>query len=146
MINKVILLGNLGKDPEVKKLENNVIAKFPLATHENYKDKSGNWQKLTEWHNIVLWGNQADRAEKILHKGSTIFLEGKLKTRKWTDSNGSERYTTEIYASTFKSLDKKDSDTSTASYENQTSESSPKNNDDHDLIEDIDAEIDDLPF
>lgn len=146
MINKVILLGNLGKDPEVKKLENNVIAKFPLATHENYKDKSGNWQKLTEWHNIVLWGNQADRAEKILHKGSTIFLEGKLKTRKWTDSNGSERYTTEIYASTFKSLDKKDSDTSTASYENQRSESSPKNNDDHDLIEDIDAEIDDLPF
>ncbi len=146
MINKVILLGNLGKDPEVKKLENNVIAKFPLATHENYKDKSGNWQKLTEWHNIVLWGNQADRAEKILHKGSTIFLEGKLKTRKWTDSNGSDRYTTEIYASTFKSLDKKDSDTSTASYENQTSESSPKNNDDHDLIEDIDAEIDDLPF
>lgn len=146
MINRVILLGNLGKDPEVKRLENNVVAKFPLATHENYKDKTGNWQKLTEWHNIVLWGNQADRAEKILHKGSTIFLEGKLKTRKWTDSNGSERYTTEIYANSFKSLDKKDNDNASTSYENQRSESNIKNNDDHDLIEDLDAEIDDLPF
>lgn len=146
MINKVILLGNLGKDPEVKKLENNVIAKFPLATHENYKDKTGNWQKLTEWHNIVLWGNQAERAEKILHKGSTIFLEGKLKTRKWTDSNGSERYTTEIYASSFKSLDKKENDNISTSYENHRSESNIKNIDDHDMIEDIEAEIDDLPF
>jgi single-strand DNA-binding protein len=146
MINRVILLGNLGKDPEVKRLENNVVAKFPLATHENYKDKTGNWQKITEWHNIVLWGNQADRAEKILHKGSTIFLEGKLKTRKWTDSNGSERYTTEIYANSFKSLDKKDNDNSSPSYENQRSESNIKNNDNHDLIEDLDAEIDDLPF
>lgn len=146
MINRVILLGNLGKDPEVKRLENNVVTKFPLATHENYKDKSGNWQKLTEWHNIVLWGNQAERAEKILHKGSTIFLEGKLKTRKWTDSNGSERYTTEIYANSFKSLDKKDNDNLSPSYENQRSESHIKNNDEHDMIEDLDAEIDDLPF
>ncbi|MEZ4907064.1 MAG: single-stranded DNA-binding protein [Saprospiraceae bacterium] len=108
MINKVILIGNLGKDPDVRKLENNsFVARFPLATHENYRDKSGNWQKVTDWHNIVVWGNQAERAEKMLHKGSTIYLEGKLKTRKWNDNSGAERYTTEVIALSYKILDKK---------------------------------------
>ena len=100
MINKVILIGNLGKDPEVRKLENNrTVASFSLATNENYLDKNGEWQKITEWHNITMWGNLAERAEKYLHKGILVFLEGKLKTRKYTDKNGIERYTTEIEVS-----------------------------------------------
>lgn len=97
-INKVILAGNLGKDPEVRHLEGGaVVANFPLATTEYYKDKSGNKVEQTEWHNIVLWRAQAEYAEKYLKKGFTILVEGKLKTRTWEDKDKNKRYTTEIY-------------------------------------------------
>ncbi|NPD46657.1 MULTISPECIES: single-stranded DNA-binding protein [unclassified Lentimicrobium] len=93
-INKVILVGNLGKDPEVMTYENGVKrAAFSLATTESYKDKSDNWVEQTEWHNIVLW---RWLAEKNLVKGDKIYLEGKIKTRSWDDENGNKRYTTEI--------------------------------------------------
>ena len=93
-INKVILVGNLGKDPEVMTYENGVKrAAFSLATTESYKDKSDNWVEQTEWHNIVLW---RWLAEKNLIKGDKIYLEGKIKTRSWDDENGNKRYTTEI--------------------------------------------------
>lgn len=96
-INKVILLGNLGKDPEVRHLEGGAtVANFPLATSESYKDKSGNKVEQTEWHNIVLWRNQAEFAEKYLKKGNTILVEGKLRTRSWEDKDKNKRYTTEI--------------------------------------------------
>ncbi len=96
-INKVILLGNLGKDPEVRHLEGGAtVANFPLATSEFYKDKSGNKVEQTEWHNIVLWRNQAEFAEKYLKKGNTILVEGKLRTRSWEDKDKNKRYTTEI--------------------------------------------------
>lgn len=96
-INKVILLGNLGKDPEVRHQEGGVtIAKFPLATTESHKDKNGNKVDQTEWHNIVLWRNQAEFAEKYLKKGNTIFIEGKIRTRSWEDKDKNKRYTTEI--------------------------------------------------
>ena len=96
-INKVILLGNLGKDPEVRHLEGGAtVANFPLATSENYKDKSGNKVEQTEWHNIVLWRSQAEFAEKYLKKGNTILVEGKLRTRSWEDKDKNKRYTTEI--------------------------------------------------
>jgi len=109
MVNKVILIGNLGKDPEIRHLENNrQVASFSLATNENYQDKDGNWQTITEWHNIVMWGPMAARAEARLKKGMQIFLEGKLTTRKWTDSEGKDRYTTEIYAQTFRMLGKRE--------------------------------------
>lgn len=111
MINKVILIGNLGKDPEIRHLENNrQVASFSLATNENYQDKDGNWQKLTEWHNIVMWGPLAGRAETQLKKGMQIFIEGKLTTRKWTDSEGKDRYTTEIYAQSFRILGRREED------------------------------------
>ena len=101
-INKVILVGNLGKDPEVRALESGVkVAQFSLATTESYKDKDGNWQDQTEWHNIVAWRYLADKAENNLHKGSQIYLEGKLKTRQWTDQNNNTRYTTDIIAEKF---------------------------------------------
>lgn len=96
-LNKVMLIGNLGKDPEVKTLENGAkIATFPLATSESYKDKEGNRQTRTEWHNLVLWRGLADIAENYLHKGSQVFVEGRLSTRKWEDKEGHTRYTTEV--------------------------------------------------
>lgn len=101
-INKVILVGNLGKDPEVRTLENGAkVAQFSLATGESYKDKEGNWKDQTEWHNIVMWRYLADRAENQLKKGSQIYLEGKIRTRQWTDQNNQTRYTTDIIADKF---------------------------------------------
>jgi single-strand DNA-binding protein len=96
-LNKVMLIGNLGKTPEVRNLENNVqVAHFSLATTETYKDEKGETHSNTEWHNVVLWRNLADLAEKYLTKGSTIYLEGKLKTRSYQDKNGITKYVTEI--------------------------------------------------
>jgi single-strand DNA-binding protein len=96
-VNKVILVGRLGKDPEVRNLENGAtVANFTMATSESYKDKTTNERKeITEWHNIVLWRGLADIAAKYLHKGDMIYVEGKLRTRSW-EKEGVTRYTTEI--------------------------------------------------
>jgi len=97
-INKVILIGNLGKDPDVRRLENGaVVASFPLATSEIYTDKrSGEKKETTDWHDIVLWRGLAEVAEKYLRKGTKIYVEGKLKKRSWTDKEGHQRYATEV--------------------------------------------------
>jgi len=96
-VNKVILVGNLGKDPEVRYLDSGVaVANFSLATTENYKNKQGERVSQTEWHNIVLWRGLAEVAEKYLKKGASIYVEGKIKTRKWEDKEGVTRYSTEI--------------------------------------------------
>ena len=99
-VNKVILVGNLGKDPEVRRLESGVaVASFPLATSESYKDRnSGERITQTEWHNIVVWRGLAEVAEKYLRKGNQVYIEGKLKTRSWEDQDKNMRYTTEIVA------------------------------------------------
>ena len=98
-VNKVILVGNLGKDPEVRYLDNGVaVANFSLATTENYKNKAGERVSQTEWHNIVLWRGLAEVAEKYLKKGASVYIEGKIKTRKWEDKEGNTRYNTEILA------------------------------------------------
>ena len=103
-VNKVILVGNLGKDPEVRDLEGGAsVANFPLATSESYKDKNGNKVEHTEWHNIVVWRGLAEIARKYLKKGSTICVEGKIRTRSW-EKDGSKRYTTEIIAENFTML------------------------------------------
>lgn len=96
-VNKVILVGNLGKDPEVRHLETGVaVANFSMATSENFKDRTtGERKTQTEWHNIVLWRGLAEVAEKYLHKGDSIYVEGKLRTRSW-EKDGVTRYTTEI--------------------------------------------------
>lgn len=95
-INKVILIGNLGKDPDIMTFENGVKrAAITVATTESYKDKEGNWVDQTEWHNVVLW---RWLAEKNLIKGDTVYIEGKLKTRSWDDKDGNKRYTTEVIA------------------------------------------------
>jgi single-strand DNA-binding protein len=96
-INRVILIGNLGKDPEVRHLDNGLVkATFSLATTETFKGKDGNPTDHTEWHNIVLWRRLAENAEKYLKKGNQIYLEGRIRTRKWEDKEGNTRYTTEI--------------------------------------------------
>lgn len=99
-VNKVILVGNLGKDPEVRYLDGGVaVANFPLATTESYKDRSsGNRIDQTEWHNIVLWRGLAEVTEKYLKKGSQVYIEGKIRSRSWDDKDGIKRYTTEIVA------------------------------------------------
>ncbi len=109
MINKVILIGNLGRDPEVRRLENGaVVAKFSIATNENYMDKSGEWQTLTEWHEIVVWRALAERAEKQLKKGMQVYIEGKLTHRSWQDQDGNNRKTTEVVANLFRLLGKRE--------------------------------------
>ncbi|WP_242929444.1 single-stranded DNA-binding protein [Pontibacter vulgaris] len=98
-VNKVILIGNLGKDPEVRHLEGGVaVARFPLATSETYKDKNGQKQEKTEWHNIVLWRGLAEVAEKYVRKGQSVFIEGKIRTSQYQDKDGNQRYSTEIVA------------------------------------------------
>ena len=88
MLNRVTLIGNLGKDPEIRTTESGVTrANFTLATNENYKDRNGNWQKSTEWHDLVMWRSMADRA-KVLRKGMLVYVEGKLTHRKWQDKEG----------------------------------------------------------
>ncbi|PHN03075.1 single-stranded DNA-binding protein [Flavilitoribacter nigricans] len=105
MVNRVILIGNLGRDPEVRRLENGaVVAKFSIATNENYRDKSGEWQSLTEWHDIVMWRSLAERAEGQLKKGMPVYVEGKLTHRTWEDQDGNKRKTTEVVANYFRSL------------------------------------------
>lgn len=98
-VNKVILIGRLGIDPEVKTLENGVkVATFRMATSEKYKDREGQLKETTEWHNIELWRGLAEVTEKYLRKGGQVYIEGRLRTRKWTDKAGADRYTTEIVA------------------------------------------------
>jgi single-strand DNA-binding protein len=99
-VNKVILIGNLGKDPEVRRLENGaIVANFPLATSETYVDRTtGERKESTDWHNVVLWRGLAEIAEKYARKGTKVYIEGKLKNRSWTDKEGNTRYTTEVLA------------------------------------------------
>jgi len=114
-LNKAMLIGNLGKDPEVKTLDNGAkIATFPLATTETYKDRDGNKQTRTEWHNIVLWRGLADVAELYCRKGGQVYIEGRLSTRKWDDKDGHTRYTTEIIGDNMVLLSRSDSTSSSA--------------------------------
>ncbi len=122
-VNKVILIGRLGKDPEVRKINTTTtVCNFPLATNESYKNQDGSYTEQTEWHNIVMWRGVAERAERILKKGSTIFVEGKLRTRSWEDKENHKRYTTEIVVENFQLLDKRESSgtSQTTNTENKT--------------------------
>jgi single-strand DNA-binding protein len=140
-INKVILVGHLGKDPEVRHLEGGVtVASFPLATSETFT-KDGRKIEQTEWHNIVMWRGLADIASKYLQKGKLVYIEGKLRTRSFEDKEGHKKYTTEIVAENFTMLGRK------TDFENESgnagSQPSPKNEDNVDLSEEGG---DDLPF
>lgn len=107
-VNRVMLIGNLGKDPDVQYLEGNIaVAKFPLATTETYKDRTGKLISQTEWHTVVLWRGLADLAQKYLHKGSLIYVEGRLRTRSWEDKEGNKKFATEIVGDNLIMLDKR---------------------------------------
>ena len=109
-LNKAMLIGNVGRDPEVRYLEGNngaKVATFTLATTERYRDRNGETRENTEWHNIVAWRNTADVVEKFVRKGTQLYIEGRIRTRSWDDQGGNKRYTTEIIADTLQLLGKK---------------------------------------
>jgi single-strand DNA-binding protein len=109
-VNKAIIVGNLGKDPEVKFLTNgDAVCSFSIATTDSWKDKAGQKQEKTEWHNIVMYRKLAEIAGEYLKKGSAVYVEGTLQTRKWTNKEGQERYTTEIIANSMQMLGGKSS-------------------------------------
>jgi len=107
-LNKVMLIGNLGKDPEVRYTAGGTaVASFSIATTEKFKGKSGDWEEKTEWHNITLWARLAEIAGEYLSKGKTVYIEGRLQTRKWQDKEGKDRYTTEIVGEKMQMLSSK---------------------------------------
>ena len=147
-INKVILIGNLGKDPEVRHLESGVaVCNFSIATGETYKDRnSGEKVTHTEWHNIVLWRGLAEVAEKYLKKGAKIYIEGKLRTRSWQDQEGNTRYTTEILGDNMTMLGKSEPNSSPAASSKSMEASKKKEEPLGNEFSNPDVENDDLPF
>ncbi|MFP4041402.1 MAG: single-stranded DNA-binding protein [Bacteroidales bacterium] len=142
-VNKVILIGNVGKDPEVKHLDNgNVMAKFPLATSEVYKNKENEKVTSTEWHNIIIFSKLAEVVEKYVKKGDALYLEGRIRTRSYDDKDGVKKYITEIIVNNMQMLGGGKSDNS-ASYDNSQSENEGKAESSSTVIPD---EGDDLPF
>jgi single-strand DNA-binding protein len=148
-INKVILVGHLGKDPEVRHLDGNVtVASFPLATSETF-NKDGKRIEQTEWHNIVMWRGLADIAAKYLQKGKLVYIEGKLRTRSFEDREGHKKYTTEVVAENFTLLGRKTdfengSSPSPATTHHETAEVAHKNTPSDEFAKGNDD--DDLPF
>lgn len=127
-VNKVILVGNVGKDPEVRHLDSGVaVANFPLATSETYTAKNGDKVTTTEWHNIVLWRGLAEVAEKYVTKGRQLYIEGRIRTRSYDDKEGNKRYITEIYGDTMQMLgsrtDNQQGDNQNSQYNNNNNKS-----------------------
>ena len=143
-VNKVILIGNLGKDPDVRHLENGAtVANFPIATSENYKDrKTGEKVSQTEWHNIVVWRGLADITERYLKKGDKVYIEGKLRTRSWQDQDGNTKYTTEVVADNLTMLGKSPDNSTSPPSQPAAASSSTTQNEDFSGPDDSD----DLPF
>lgn len=141
-VNKVILIGNLGADPEVRALEGDQkAANFRIATNRVYNTKDGQRKEETEWHRIVAWGKLAQIAEQYLKKGSSVYVEGRIRTRSWEDKEGNKRYSTEIVASSLSLLDRK-SDQPDSDYQG----SQAGNAESHADEPASDKEMDDLPF
>ena len=116
-VNKVVLIGNLGKDPDVQHLEGNIaVAKFPLATTETFKDRTGKLVSQTEWHTVVLWRGLAELAQKYLHKSSLVYIEGRLRTRHWDDKDGNRKISTEVVGDNLIMLDRRTEGGSHTSY------------------------------
>jgi single-strand DNA-binding protein len=145
-VNKVILIGNLGKDPEVRHLENGaVVANFSIATSETYTDRNtGRKVENTDWHNIVVWRGLAEVVEKYVKKGHKVYVEGKLRTRSWQDKEGNTRYTTEVVADEMTMLTRPDSAANPAPQNPYDSAGTPDAPSKVDAI--IQKDKDDLPF
>ena len=147
-INKVILVGNLGRDPEMRYTQNGgAVCSFSLATSESYKDRtSGEKVTQTEWHNIILWRGLAETAEKYLRKGSSVYIDGKIRTRKWEDQQGQTRYTTEIIADTMQMLDRRDSSSAPSQAAASQADAQPAAAPEQQADVPAAPEPDDLPF
>ena len=121
-LNKVMLIGNAGKDPDVRHLESGVsTASFSLATTERYRDRNGEMKEQTEWHNIVCWRNLADVAERFVRKGTQLYIEGKIRTRSYSDKDNNLKYITEIVADSLQLLGKKTDNPATQGYQGYSS-------------------------
>jgi len=146
-VNKVILVGNLGRDPEVRHLENGTpVASFSLATSETYRDRTtGERKTITEWHNVVLWRGLAEVAEKYLHKGDQVYIEGKLRTRSW-EKEGVTRYTTEIVGENMTMLGAKGQQGGSDPMQSASAPSVPQPGNESAVQAQNDDELDDLPF
>lgn len=145
-VNKAILIGNLGKDPELRYTPSGqAVASFPIATSDKFKDKDGNWQERTDWHNIVVWGRQGETAKEYLSKGRSVYIEGRIQTRSYEDRDGNKKWITEIVAQRVQFLGSRDSGGSGGgrdeSYSNSSQEAQPVG--DQPMVSDED---DDLPF
>lgn len=141
-VNKVILVGNLGVDPEIRHTgSGDAVCTLSVATSERFKNRSGEMQTSTEWHKVVLFRRLAEIANQYLRKGSSAYFEGQLKTRKWTDKNGLDRYTTEIEVNELKLLDRLDETPDAAKPIAKVVSNPPKNNYNPD-----DGDFDDPPF
>jgi single-strand DNA-binding protein len=146
-VNKAILVGNVGKDPEVRHLEGGVsMARFTLATSEVYKNKSGELVKNTEWHNIVAWRQLSELAEKYIRKGSQIYVEGKITNRQFDDREGNKRYFTEIVADNIRLLGRRDDNASSPSSNGPSESAGESLPDSPQVDDDLSGESDDLPF
>lgn len=149
-VNKVILIGNVGKDPDIRYLDNNVcVANFPLATTDRaYTTRAGiQIPEKTEWHNIVLWRGLAEIAEKYVRKGTQLYIEGKIRTRSWVDQNNITRYTTEIYADNMELLGRKNDQIGSSPVQQIDNPMQPTlNPPTQENGTDTDNNIDDLPF
>jgi len=150
-VNKVILLGNLGRDPELRFLPNgDAVCNFSIATTDSWKDKAGEKQEKTEWHNIVMYRKLAEIAGEYLKKGRPVYLEGRLQTRKWQTKDGQDRYTTEIVADNMQMLGGRDAGTQAASKNEFNQEpkknDSPSKADDSSTASSFDEFEDDIPF
>jgi len=143
-LNKVMLIGNVGKDPEPRHLENGtMLVNLTLATTERYKDRNGEVKEQTEWHNVVCWRNVAEIVEKYVRKGSQLYIEGRLRSRSWEDQNGQKRYATEIVADTIRLLGRKSDQSADSHPLLQASAPKPVP---ADPLEGVGAPLDDLPF
>jgi len=153
-VNKVILVGNVGKDPETRYLEGGTaVCSFPMATSETYRNRDGEKVTNTEWHNVVLWRGLAEVAEKYVRKGSQLYIEGRIRTRSWDDRDGNKRYTTEIVGDNMQMLGKRSDEAGVQQDQGSTSgiqtPSQPKETGDGSDFNDVPPgsnEADDLPF
>jgi len=153
-VNKVILVGNVGKDPEIRYLEGGTaVCSFPMATSETYRNREGERVTTTEWHNIVLWRGLAEVAERYVKKGSQLFIEGRIRTRSWDDRDGNKRYTTEIVADNMQMLGRRPDDTSSQDVQSAPStepdsqeDEQPSGIDNAQSVDPAPEDNDDLPF
>jgi len=147
-LNKVMLIGNLGKDPESREMgDGTKMAKFPIATTETYKNRQGEKVSNTEWHNIVLWRGLAEVAINWLKKGDSVYIEGKLKTRSWEDENGVKKYATDIQADNLSMLgSKRDNESQYQSNSSEQNTNTELKKVDENKVNETSNEEDDLPF